>query len=86
MFDLAEDNKDIESLIHHLEKIVVDLRKNGKLDNEIKNNLIKLYTTEISPWMQQYNLHNKEVSKEEEQEYINKILDTINFIKTITKQ
>lgn len=84
MFNLLEDNKDIDSLISHFQSKAVLLRNKGLLDKN--SNLYKEIentSQEIGDWMETYLLTNKEISKDEEEDMINKILDITHVIETI---
>lgn len=82
---LFEDNKDIDSLIDHLNSKIVELRKTKilKEEDDLFRNLKLIYEESINPWMKDYFLLDKELSKEDEQELIDLILDAISTINKI---
>lgn len=82
---LFEDNKNIESLIDHLNSKIVELRKRKLLEkgDELFETLENMYKNIINPWIKEYSLSNKELERDEEQEFIDIILDTINTINKI---
>lgn len=82
MFSLLEDNKNIDSLVSHLNKLIVSIRESGKLDPKIINHIKEMYDNSINKWMKDY-LLNKEIRKQEEQIMIDKILDLINILEKL---
>jgi hypothetical protein len=77
---LLEDNKNIESLIQHLESLIVNIRTSGKLKNDFK--LLKyiqsFYENYPMYFYENYIMKDIEINSELEQEIINEILDFIN--------
>jgi hypothetical protein len=80
IFNIQEDNKDVDSLISYLESIIVKLRRDKKLD-DITLNLIKdLFENEIQYYTTQYYLPNIEINAKYEQQIRDIILDMINIL------
>jgi len=51
MFNIQEDNKDIDSIISHLESLVVQLRRSQKLDDTTIRLIKDLFDNEILQYM-----------------------------------
>ena len=85
MFNLFEDNKDIESLVKYLDSKIIELRKFNKLNqNDILfQNINIIYQDNISNWILKYQLPNIELNKRDEEKILNLILDLINVIDNI---
>jgi hypothetical protein len=80
IFNIQEDNKDVNSLILYLESIIVKLRRDKKLD-DITLNLIKdLFDTEIQYYTTHYYLPDVEINTKYEQQIRDIILDMINIL------
>lgn len=75
---ILEDNKSIEGYVKNLDSLIVKLRNLNKLTDKNKQYLISIYSDTIIPWMEEYYLSNKELTKEEESEIIDFILDLTN--------
>jgi hypothetical protein len=75
---LLEDHKTIEGYIKNLDSLIVKLRTSDRLTDKNKQSLLVIYTDTIIPWMEEYYLSNKELTKEEESEMIDFILDLTN--------
>lgn len=75
---LSEDNKTIEGYIKNLESLIIKLRTLNKLNNKNKQYLISIYNDTITPWMEEYYINDKNLTKEEESEMIDFILDLTN--------
>ena len=84
MSNLFEDNKDIESIIKHLDSKILELRRKNilKEDDEIFIKIREIYT-KIGDWMKDYNIIDQNMYKEDEQDLINNILDVISLISEI---
>lgn len=83
MYNLLEDNKTVEYYIQNLDSLIIKLK-----DSELLNKNPKLYkyiegfyNTLIKDWVENYNLWNKDLDKEDEENLINEILDLNNLIK-----
>jgi hypothetical protein len=83
MFNLNEDNKDVDSIISHLESLIVNLRKLNKLDSDIIGLIQDLFEGEISDYMNKYYLLGVEVNPQYETQIIDNILDLINILSKI---
>lgn len=83
IFDINEENKDIDNAISYLESIVVQLRKSNKLDNTTKNLIQGLFDNEISYYMTNYYLPGIETNSKYEEQIINDIIDLIGILKKI---
>jgi hypothetical protein len=80
IFNIQEDNKDVDSLVLYLESIIVKLRRDKKLD-DITLNLIKdLFDTEIQYYTTYYYLPDVEINTKYEQQIRDIILDMINIL------
>jgi hypothetical protein len=83
MFDINEENKDIDNAISYLESVVVQLRKSNKLDDTTKNLIQDLFDNEISYYMTNYYLPGIETNSKYEEQIINDIIDLISILKKI---
>ena len=83
MFDINEENKDIDNAISYLESIVVQLRKSNKLDDTTKNLIQDLFDDDISYYMTNYYLPEIETNSKYEEQIINDIIDLISTLKKI---
>jgi hypothetical protein len=83
MFDITEENKDIDNAISYLESIVVQLRKSNKLDDTTKNLIQDLFDNEISYYMTNYYLPGIETNSKYEEQIVNDIIDLIGILKKI---
>ena len=83
IFNINEENKDIDNAILYLESIVVQLRKSNKLDNTTKNLIQGLFDNEISYYMTNYYLPGIETNSKYEEQIINDIIDLIGILKKI---
>jgi hypothetical protein len=80
IFNIQEDNKDVDSLISYLESIIVKLRRDKKLDDIILNLIKDLFENEIQYYTTQYYLPNIEINAKYEQQIRDIILDMINIL------
>jgi hypothetical protein len=80
IFNLQEDNKDVDSLISYLESIIVKLRRDKKLDDVTLNLIKDLFENEIQYYTTQYFLPNIEINPKYEQQIRDIILDMINIL------
>lgn len=82
---LSEDNQNIESLIKHLDNLIIKLRKENKFKQhpEIFRYLEITYNDYVLYFYENYLLLNKEIDKNSEQTIINELLDVINVLKQI---
>ena len=80
IFNLQEDNKDVDSLISYLESIIVKLRRDKKLDDVTLNLIKDLFENEIQYYTTQYFLPNIEINPKYEQQIRDIILDIINIL------
>jgi len=82
---LLEDNKNIESLIQHLESLIVNIRTSGKLKNDPK--LLKyiqdFYKNYPMYFYENYIIKDIEVDPKLEQEIIDEILDFISKLEKL---
>jgi hypothetical protein len=83
IFNINEENKDIDNAILYLESIVVQLRKSNKLDDTTKNLIQDLFDNEISYYMTNYYLPGIETNSKYEEQIINDIIDLIGILKKI---
>jgi hypothetical protein len=83
MFNINEENKDIDNAISYLESIVVQLRKSNKLDDTTKNLIQDLFDDDISYYMTNYYLPGIETNSKYEEQIINNIIDLIGILKKI---
>ena len=83
MFDINEENKDIDNAISYLESVVVQLRKSNKLDDTTKNLIQDLFDNEISYYMTNYYIPGIETNSKYEEQIINDIIDLISILKKI---
>jgi hypothetical protein len=83
MFDINEENKDIDNAISYLESVVVQLRKSNKLDGTTKNLIQDLFDNEVSYYMTNYYLPGIETNSKYEEQIINDIIDLISILKKI---
>ena len=84
MFDINEENKDIDNVISYLESIIVSLRRSNKLDT-ITTDLIKgLFDNEISYYMDNYYIPGVETNSKYEENIINDIMDLVSILKNIS--
>jgi hypothetical protein len=82
---LLEDNKNIESLIQHLDLLIVDIRRSGKLNNdpELLKYIQNFYESYPMFFYESYVMKNIEIDSRLEQEIVNEILDFINNLNSI---
>ena len=82
---LIETNEDIHKLIYFLDQKIILFR-----DKYPKSILLKeiqsFYNTIILPWMEEYQLVDKEVDDEMDESIKNDILDLINIIDNVLKK
>lgn len=82
---LLEDNKNIESLIQHLESLIVNIRTSGKLKNDPK--LLKyiqdFYENYPMYFYENYIIKDIEVDPKLEQEIIDEILDFVSKLEKL---
>jgi hypothetical protein len=83
MFDINEENKDIDNAISYLESVVIQLRKSNKLDATTKNLIQDLFDNEISYYMTNYYLPGIETNSKYEEQITNDIIDLISILKKI---
>jgi hypothetical protein len=83
IFDINEENKDIDNVISYLESLIVQLRKSNKLDNITKELIQDLFNNEIAYYMTNYYLPGVETNSKYEEQIINNIIDLINILKKI---
>lgn len=83
IFDINEENKDIDNAISYLESVVVQLRKSNKLDDTTKNLIQDLFDNEISYYMTNYYLPGIETNSKYEEQIVNNIIDLIGILKKI---
>ncbi len=84
MFNIQEDNKDIDSIISHLESLVVQLRRSQKLDDTTIRLIKDLFDNEILQYMTDYYTPGIEVNSKHEEQIMNSIIDMIITLKKIT--
>jgi hypothetical protein len=80
IFNIQEDNKDVDSLISYLESIIVKLRRDKKLDDVTLNLIKDLFENEIQYYTTQYYLPSIEINPKYEQQIRDIILDMINIL------
>ncbi|MBU0924911.1 hypothetical protein KKG81_08505 [bacterium] len=81
---LKESNSSIESLIKELDKKIIEFKKNKTLTPEVQNELLVFYEKLIIPWMEKYFFQDKfQLNKEDEEMFINSVLDVINSLKKL---
>ena len=79
-FNLVEDNQNVDNAISHLESLVVDLRRQNKL-NQITLDLIQeLFDNEINYYMVNYYIPNLEINSKYEENIIDEIMDVISVL------
>ena len=83
MFDVNEENQDIDNAISYLESVVVQLRKSNKLDDVTKELIQDLFDNEIAYYMSNYYLPGIETNSKYEEQIINNIIDLISILKKI---
>ena len=80
MFNIHEDNKDIDAWISHLESLVVKLRRSNKLNTHTLKLIQDLFDNEISYYMSNYYISNIEISSKYEEQIINSLMDIISIL------
>jgi hypothetical protein len=83
IFNINEENKDIDNVISYLESTIVQLRKSNKLDDITKNLIQDLFNNEILYYMTNYYLSGIEINSKYEEQIINDIIDLISILKKI---
>ena len=79
-FNLTEDNKNVDNAISHLESLVVDLRRKGKLNQYTLDLLQSLFDEEINYYMTNYYIPDVEINSKYEENIINEIMDVISIL------
>jgi hypothetical protein len=79
-FNLTEDNKNVDNAISHLESLVVDLRRKGKLNQHTLDLLQNLFDEEINYYMTNYYIPDVEINSKYEENIINEIMDVISIL------
>lgn len=79
-FNLTEDNKNVDNAISHLESLVVDLRRKGKLNQHTLDLLQSLFNEEINYYMTNYYIPDVEINSKYEENIINEIMDVISIL------
>jgi hypothetical protein len=79
-FNLTEDNKNVDNAISHLESLVVDLRRKGKLNQHTLDLLQSLFDEEINYYMTNYYIPDVEINSKYEENIINEIMDVISIL------
>jgi hypothetical protein len=83
IFNINEENQDIDGIISYLESLVVKLRKSNKLDNNTINIIQSLFDDEIKYYMDNYYLPGIEIDPKYEEQITNELLDLISILKKI---
>lgn len=83
IFDINEENKDIDNAISYLESLIVQLRKSNKLDDITKKLIQDLFDSEIAYYMTNYYLPGIETDSKYEEQIIDNIIDLISILKKI---
>ena len=83
IFNINEENQDIDGIISYLESLVVKLRKSNKLDNNTINIIQSLFDDEIKYYMDNYYLPGVEIDSKYEEQITNELLDLISILKKI---
>ena len=83
IFNINEENQDIDGIILYLESLVVKLRKSNKLDNSTINIIQSLFDDEIKYYMDNYYLPGVEIDSKYEEQITNELLDLISILKKI---
>jgi hypothetical protein len=83
IFNINEENQDIDGIISYLESLVVKLRKSNKLDNSTINIIQSLFDDEIKYYMDNYYLPGVEIDSKYEEQITNELLDLISILKKI---
>lgn len=82
---LKEGNKEVSKLIDHYHNIVLDTRHKFQHNKELVNILLKL-NDQITNWMYYYDHQDKELTKNDELELIDALLDMINVLKSLKEK
>jgi hypothetical protein len=82
---LSENNKDIDSLIKHLDKCVIIFKKKYPSKTHSLKEIRNLYELVIIPWMEEYPMNNLEIGDDEDEQMKNKLLDIINMLNVFIK-
>ena len=83
IFDINEENQDIDNAISYLESLIVQLRKSNKLDDITKKLIQDLFDNEISYYMTHYYIQGIETDSKYEEQIVNDIIDLISALKKI---
>ena len=76
---LDESDQDIERLVTHLERKIIELKKKNPTHELLKLSTV-LFTTDIANWYENYKFNNNLTSKDRETQLKNDILDLINIL------
>lgn len=80
---LKEDNKQILEMIRQLDRKILQLRKANRLPSEYLQALTEFYQEATIPWMQKYELLNKEIDSDAEQEVVDKIYELFLLLQAL---
>jgi hypothetical protein len=80
IFNIFEANKDVDSLISHLESLVVKLRRSGKLDTQTLELIQDLFNNEIAYYMSNYYIPEVEINSKYEEQIINDLIDITSIL------
>ncbi|MBC8147555.1 MAG: hypothetical protein H8E98_06170 [Bacteroidetes bacterium] len=81
---VKESNASIDSLIKELDRRIIELKKNKILTPEVQNELLMFYEKMINPWIEKYFFQDKfQLNEEDEELFINSVLDVLNSLKKL---
>ena len=80
---LLEDNENIDSLVDHINKLIVDLRKKKNFKKKLLNEIKNTYDNIILDWLENNYIKNIDLNKQREDKLINELLDFINLLEKL---
>ena len=80
---ISEDNKQILEMIKQLDEKVLRLKQENRLPVEYLHAITEFYQEAVLPWMQNYELLDREIDPEAEQEVADKIYDLFLLLKAL---
>lgn len=80
---ILEDNKQLLEMVRQLDQKIISLKQANKLPPEYLEAISEFYQEAVLPWMQRYELLNREIDSEAEQEVADKIYDLFLLLKAL---